>query len=67
MQAKAAGGLRVICTSLGTSGRILDQFKGRSGRQGDAGETFAVLGLFEDLHKDSSAKQILESVMKSKP
>jgi preprotein translocase subunit SecA len=39
----------VICTSLGENVRFLNQFKGRSGRQGDPGETFVVLNAWEDV------------------
>ena len=56
LQARKAGGLRVICTSLGPSWRILDQFRGRSGRQGDPGESFVILNLNQDILRTSPVK-----------
>ena len=49
LQARAAGGLRVIITSLGPSWRVIDQLKGRSGRQGDPGESFHLLNMLIDV------------------
>ena len=50
LQARAAGGLRVIITSLGPSWRVIDQLKGRSGRQGDPGESFHLLNMLTDVY-----------------
>ncbi len=47
--AKAAGGLKVIGTERFESKRIDDQLIGRSGRQGDPGESFFFLSLEDDM------------------
>lgn len=46
---KAAGGLKVIGTERHESRRIDNQLRGRSGRQGDPGETLFCLSLEDDL------------------
>ena len=48
-QAKAAGGLKVIGTARHASRRIDNQLRGRSGRQGDPGESRFYLSLDDDL------------------
>lgn len=48
-QVKAAGGLYVIGTERHESRRIDNQLRGRSGRQGDPGETKFFLSLEDDL------------------
>lgn len=49
--AKKAGGLIVIGTSRSSSKRIDDQLIGRSGRQGDPGESVFYLSLEDELFK----------------
>lgn len=48
-EAKAAGGLKVIGTERHESRRIDNQLRGRSGRQGDPGESKFYLSLEDDL------------------
>jgi len=62
-QAVAAGGLRVICTSLGENVRFLNQFKGRSGRQGDPGQTYVVLSAEQDI-LGPDMEGVLQSIYK---
>ena len=45
----AAGGLKILATERHESRRIDNQLRGRSGRQGDPGETQFVLSLEDDL------------------
>ena len=47
--AKAAGGLKIIGTERHESRRIDNQLKGRSGRQGDPGESVFYLSLDDDV------------------
>jgi len=47
----AAGGLKIIGTERHESRRIDNQLRGRSGRQGDNGETRFYIGLDDDLMK----------------
>ena len=48
-EAKAAGGLKIIGTERHESRRIDNQLRGRSGRQGDPGESRFYLSLEDDL------------------
>ena len=48
-EAKAAGGLRIIGTERHESRRIDNQLRGRSGRQGDPGESKFFISLDDDL------------------
>ena len=48
-EAKAAGGLKIIGTERHESRRIDNQLRGRSGRQGDAGESKFYISLEDDL------------------
>ncbi len=48
-EAKAAGGLKIIGTERHESRRIDNQLRGRSGRQGDPGESKFYLSLEDDL------------------
>lgn len=50
-EAKEAGGLKVIGTERHESRRIDDQLRGRSGRQGDPGDSRFFLSLEDDLLK----------------
>lgn len=47
----AAGGLKIIGTERHESRRIDNQLRGRSGRQGDPGESRFYIGLDDDLMK----------------
>ncbi|MBR7552330.1 hypothetical protein KC220_27690, partial [Mycobacterium tuberculosis] len=46
---KAAGGLHIVGTERHESRRIDNQLRGRSGRQGDPGESRFYLSLTDDL------------------
>ena len=48
-EAKAAGGLRIVGTERHESRRIDNQLRGRSGRQGDPGESRFYISLEDDL------------------
>ena len=48
-EAKAAGGLKIIGTERHESRRIANQLRGRSGRQGDPGESRFYISLEDDL------------------
>lgn len=55
---KAAGGLCVIGTERHESRRIDNQLRGRSGRQGDEGETIFFLSLDDDLMRIFGAEKL---------
>ena len=55
---KAAGGLCVIGTERHESRRIDNQLRGRSGRQGDQGETIFFLSLDDDLMRIFGAEKL---------
>ncbi|MBQ5787487.1 MAG: preprotein translocase subunit SecA, partial [Oscillospiraceae bacterium] len=57
-EAKKAGGLLVIGTERYESRRIDDQLRGRSGRQGDPGESRFYLSLEDNLLRMYGSKQI---------
>ena len=58
-EAKAAGGLKIIGTERHESRRIDNQLRGRSGRQGDPGESRFYISLEDDLMRlFGSAKMI---------
>ena len=59
---KAAGGLYVLGTERHDSRRIDNQLRGRSGRQGDPGESRFYLSLADDLMRRFNG-QIVESIM----
>ncbi|MCL2018404.1 MAG: preprotein translocase subunit SecA [Oscillospiraceae bacterium] len=50
-EAVKSGGLYVICTSMRESSRINRQLRGRTGRQGDVGESKAFVALDDDIMK----------------
>lgn len=59
------GGLLIIGTERHESRRIDDQLRGRSGRQGDAGESFFFVSFEDDLlrrYMNKAAKQILSTI-----
>ena len=51
-EAKAAGGLKIIGTERHESRRIDNQLRGRSGRQGDPGESRFYISLEDDLMRE---------------
>ncbi|NMH93546.1 preprotein translocase subunit SecA, partial [Pseudonocardia bannensis] len=61
-EVKAAGGLYVLGTERHESRRIDNQLRGRSGRQGDPGESRFYLSLGDDLMRRFNG-QMVESIM----
>jgi preprotein translocase subunit SecA len=61
-EVKAAGGLYVLGTERHESRRIDNQLRGRSGRQGDPGESRFYLSLGDDLMRRFNG-QLVESIM----
>lgn len=62
-EAKAAGGLKIIGTERHESRRIDNQLRGRSGRQGDPGESRFYISLEDDLMRlfgSENMKQMFE-------
>ena len=58
-QAKAAGGLRIIGTERHEARRIDNQLRGRSGRQGDPGESRFYISLEDDLMRLFGSERIM--------
>ena len=58
-QVRAAGGLFIIGTERHESRRIDNQLRGRSGRQGDAGESRFYLSLQDDLMRLFSSDRVM--------
>ncbi|MDR2532935.1 MAG: preprotein translocase subunit SecA [Oscillospiraceae bacterium] len=58
-EAAGAGGLYVICTSMRESSRINRQLRGRTGRQGDVGESKAFTALDDLLMVKYELKKLL--------
>mgnify|MGYP003297903071 CR=1 FL=1 len=61
-EARAAGGLKIIGTERHESRRIDNQLRGRSGRQGDPGESRFFLSLEDDLMRLFGSEKILGTV-----
>lgn len=61
-QAREAGGLKVIGTERHESRRIDDQLRGRSGRQGDPGDSRFFLSLEDDLLKYNGNEKLMKSL-----
>ncbi len=59
-KARAAGGLKVIGTERHESRRIDDQLRGRSGRQGDVGESQFIVSLEDDILKHFGNESFIE-------
>ena len=59
-KAKKAGGLKVIGTERHESRRIDNQLRGRSGRQGDPGESRFYLSLEDDLLRLFGSEKLIE-------
>ena len=58
-QAKAAGGLKIIGTERHEARRIDNQLRGRSGRQGDPGESRFYISLEDDLMRLFGSERML--------
>lgn len=58
-QAKAAGGLKIIGTERHESRRIDNQLRGRSGRQGDPGESRFFISLEDDLMRLFGSERLI--------
>ncbi len=58
--AKAAGGLKIIGTERHESRRIDNQLRGRSGRQGDPGESRFFISLEDDLMRLFGSERLME-------
>ena len=63
-EAKAAGGLKIIGTERHESRRIGNQLRGRSGRQGDPGESRFYISLEDDLMRLFGSERLM-SIFKS--
>ena len=61
-EAKAAGGLKVIGTERHESRRIDNQLRGRSGRQGDPGESRFYISLEDDLMRLFGSERMISMV-----
>ena len=59
-EAKAAGGLKVIGTERHESRRIDNQLRGRSGRQGDPGESRFYISLEDDLMRLFGSERMIK-------
>ncbi len=59
-EAKAAGGLRIIGTERHESRRIDNQLRGRSGRQGDLGESRFYISLEDDLMRLFGSERLMD-------
>ena len=61
-EAKAAGGLKIIGTERHESRRIDNQLRGRSGRQGDPGESRFYISLEDDLMRLFGSEKLMSSL-----
>ena len=59
-ESKAAGGLKIIGTERHESRRIDNQLRGRSGRQGDPGETQFFISLEDDLMRLFGSEKLMD-------
>ena len=59
-EAKAAGGLKIIGTERHESRRIDNQLRGRSGRQGDPGESRFYISLEDDLMRLFGSERLMD-------
>ena len=64
-EAKAAGGLKIIGTERHESRRIDNQLRGRSGRQGDPGESRFYISLEDDLMRLFGSERLMTYVRSS--
>jgi len=60
-EAKAAGGLKIIGTERHESRRIDNQLRGRSGRQGDPGESQFYISLEDDLMRLFGSEKMMDT------
>ncbi len=60
-EAKAAGGLKIVGTERHESRRIDNQLRGRSGRQGDPGESQFFISLEDDLMRLFGSENLIET------
>ncbi len=60
-EAKAAGGLKIIGTERHESRRIDNQLRGRSGRQGDPGESRFYISLEDDLMRLFGSERLIST------
>jgi len=60
-EAKAAGGLKIIGTERHESRRIDNQLRGRSGRQGDPGESRFFISLEDDLMRLFGSERLMNT------
>ena len=58
-EARAAGGLKIIGTERHESRRIVNQLRGRSGRQGDPGESKFYISLEDDLMRLFGSERLI--------
>ncbi len=59
-EAKAAGGLKIVGTERHESRRIDNQLRGRSGRQGDPGESRFYISLEDDLMRLFGSERLMD-------
>ena len=59
-EARAAGGLKIIGTERHESRRIDNQLRGRSGRQGDPGESRFYISLEDDLMRLFGSEKMMK-------
>ena len=59
LQVRNVGGLRVILAALQDSERSTLQLQGRAGRQGDPGETFTLIDIYDRLLPPKFATQLV--------
>ncbi len=59
MRPRAAGGLKIIGTERHESRRIDNQLRGRSGRQGDPGESKFYISLEDDLMRLFGSERLI--------
>lgn len=64
---RGSGGLQVVVTSLQESRRVLQQLRGRAGRQGDPGETVLVSSLEDELLQFPSFASLLNLIKSALP
>ena len=60
MRQEAAGGLKIIGTERHESRRIDNQLRGRSGRQGDPGESRFYISLEDDLMRLFGSERLMQ-------
>ncbi len=60
-EARAAGGLKIIGTERHESRRIDNQLRGRSGRQGDVGESQFFISLEDDLMRLFGSERLIDT------